>query len=155
MCTKETKRALLRGVLDSIEEIFLITQDVKDSLAAPPKGLMQSFGPKIKQLLEHANAHPEEYDKVARAQRTVEEVKVQIVQNLDDVVERGERLEVIAEKAAVLHDNAQDFKKATFETKKTMQRQNLKAKLLYGGIVFLVIMALISLIMGVVGPFIS
>jgi len=86
-------------------------------------------------------------DKVKQVQAQVEEVKGIMHQNIEKVIERGDKIENLQEKTDELQNSAQQFKKSTTKLKRQMWWKNMKLNLI---IAFIVIAILLILILGAV-----
>ena len=84
-------------------------------------------------------AHPEEINKVAKVQTQVSEVKEIMMQNIEKVLDRGEKLELLVDKTENLRYQADQFQKGGKALRNKMWWQNVKMKLLVALIVSIVI----------------
>eukprot|EP00951_Prasinocladus_malaysianus_P015457 scaffold118456_cov53-Prasinocladus_malaysianus.AAC.1 len=75
------KRAAAYGVLREMKSE--LHNSVSGSSSGGAGSLQKASGPKIKQVLDYANKHPEEYDKLASVQRNADEVKGIVIENVD------------------------------------------------------------------------
>ncbi|GMH35652.1 hypothetical protein BSKO_03520 [Bryopsis sp. KO-2023] len=103
--------------------------------------MQRAFGGRLKHHIQHCEAHPEEISRVSAVRSKVEEVKNIMVENIDKVLERGQKIEVLADKAHDLNLNAQQFHKAGVSLRRKMWFENFKMKVLIVGI--LLILALV------------
>jgi len=65
-------------------------------------------------------------DKLAQVQGQVQEVKEIMLDNIDQVLRRGEKLEELGEKAQALEKGARDFKSGATSLKRAMWCRNVK-----------------------------
>lgn len=54
--------------------------------------------PRLKYWMEYCEQHPEEISKIASVQKKVDEVKNIMVENIERVLERGEKIELLVDK---------------------------------------------------------
>lgn len=101
--------------------------------------LDKAFGPKLKQFMEYCVAHPEEFNKVAAVQRKVEEVKTVMVDNIEKVLERGEKIELLVDKTENMRTQANKFQKVGRQLRDKMWWANMRMKLFFILIVLAVI----------------
>ncbi|RDX87802.1 putative vesicle-associated membrane protein 726, partial [Mucuna pruriens] len=102
---------------------------------ASAKGLNKEFGPKLKQQMQYCVDHPEEINKLAK-------VKAQ-------VLDRGEKIEMLVDKTDNLRSQAQDFRTQGTKVKRKMWVQNMKMKLIVFGIaIALVLIMFMSICRG-------
>eukprot|EP00798_Chlamydomonas_sp_ICE-L_P031644 gene31644-6840_t len=59
-------------------------------------GLDRAFGPRLKAHMEYCIGHPDEICKVAAVQKKVNDVKGVMMDNIERVLERGEKIETMA-----------------------------------------------------------
>ncbi|KVI00308.1 Longin domain-containing protein, partial [Cynara cardunculus var. scolymus] len=85
--------------------------------------------PKLKEQMVYCVTHPEEIDKIAK-------VKAQ-------VLDRGEKIELLVDKTDNLRNQANDFKKQGTKMKRKMWVQNMKIKLIVGGLVLVLILLVV------------
>ncbi|XP_058729338.1 vesicle-associated membrane protein 721 [Vicia villosa] len=109
---------------------------------ATAKSLNKEFGPKLKEHMQYCVDHQEEVSKLAKVKAQVSEVKGVMMENIDKVIDRGEKIEVLVDKTENLHSQAQDFRHHGTQLRRKMWYQNMKIKL----IVLAIIIALILII---------
>ncbi|CAI8600830.1 unnamed protein product [Vicia faba] len=109
---------------------------------ATSKSLNKEFGPKLKEHMQYCVEHPEEVSKLAKVKAQVSEVKGVMMENIDKVIDRGEKIEVLVDKTENLRSQAQDFRQQGTQLRRKMWYQNMKIKL----IVLAIIIALILII---------
>ncbi|KIY95362.1 Vesicle-associated membrane protein [Monoraphidium neglectum] len=102
---------------------------------AGPHSFNRSFGPRLKEQMDFLNANPEAINRVAAVQRKVEDVKSVMVENIDKVVLRGERIQLLVEAAEELEASANQFRKQGRALRQQFWWQNVKTKVaVVGGI---------------------
>ncbi|KAK4266310.1 hypothetical protein QN277_027253 [Acacia crassicarpa] len=99
------------------------------------RGLNKEFGPKLKEQMQYCVDHPEEISKLAKVKAQVSEVKGVMMENIEKVLDRGEKIELLVDKTENLRSQAQDFKAQGTKVKRKMWIQNMKIKLIVFGIV--------------------
>lgn len=114
---------------------------VERGATAPAHSLDRSFGPRLHHWMDYCESHPEELNKVASVQRQVDEVKSIMVDNIEKVLERGEKIELLVDKTDNLRFQADRFHKTGRALRSKMWWQNMKVK-----IIILVIIILIAVI---------
>ncbi|KAK8701971.1 hypothetical protein V6N13_020345 [Hibiscus sabdariffa] len=80
---------------------------------APANSLSKEFGPKLKEHMQHCNDHPEEISKIAKVKAQVSEVKGVMMENIEKVLDRGEKIELLVDKTENLRSQI-DHKQALF-----------------------------------------
>eukprot|EP01024_Parvocaulis_polyphysoides_P043263 TRINITY_DN3950_c3_g1_i3.p1 TRINITY_DN3950_c3_g1~~TRINITY_DN3950_c3_g1_i3.p1 ORF type:complete len:219 (-),score=24.85 TRINITY_DN3950_c3_g1_i3:343-999(-) len=107
--------------------------------------LDRAFGPRLKYWIDYCHENPQEISKVAKLRGKVDEVKNIMVENIEKVLERGERLELLVDKTDNLRNQAAQFESRGRRLRRKMWWQNAKMKMLLVCI-FLVLIFVIFLI---------
>lgn len=107
--------------------------------SAGAHALQQSFGPSLKRHMQQAAERPEELSKVSKVQKQVSEVKNIMMDNIDKVLDRGEKIELLVDKTDALRSQADTFQRTGRTLRRKMWWQNLKMKLIVGLIVLVVV----------------
>ncbi|KAG2425092.1 hypothetical protein HXX76_014001 [Chlamydomonas incerta] len=138
--------ALPSAFLDKMEAEFKAKAGANLQLGAAAGSLNATFGKQLKQLMENATQHPEEYSKVASVQKKVDEAKAIMVENIEVVLKRGEQLERIQEKTEDLMVEADRFRDGAVRVKRKLWWQNLKMKLVMALAVILLAVVIFLLV---------
>jgi vesicle-associated membrane protein 7 len=112
---------------------------------APVDSLNNSFGPIIKRQMEYCRDHPEEISKMVSVQRKVDEVKGIMMQNVEQVLVRGERLDVLVDRTDDLRDQAAKFQRQGTQLRKKMWWQNFRMQIIVVGVVLLLVVVVFLL----------
>ncbi|KAG4997134.1 hypothetical protein AAZX31_10G116900 [Glycine max] len=116
---------------------------------ASANSLNREFGPKLKQQMQYCVDHPEEINKLAKVKAQVSEVKGVMMENIEKVLDRGEKIELLVDKTDNLRSQAQDFRTQGTKVKRKMWVQNMKMKLIVFGIaVALILIMFMSICRG-------
>lgn len=121
--------------LERIKEEFTKKYGGGKAATASTRGLNKEFGPKLKEQMQYCVDHPEEISKLAKVKAQVSEVKGVMMENIEKVLDRGEKIELLVDKTENLRSQAQDFKTQGTKVKRRMWIQNMKMKLIVFGIV--------------------
>ncbi|KAG2289252.1 hypothetical protein Bca52824_048856 [Brassica carinata] len=97
---------------------------------------------KLKEHMQYCMDHPDEISKLAKVKAQVSEVKGVMMENIEKVLDRGEKIELLVDKTENLRSQAQDFRTQGTQMRRKMWFQNMKIKL----IVLAIIIALILII---------
>eukprot|EP00775_Hariotina_reticulata_P008911 gene8911-9088_t len=116
--------------LERISEDFVSTTSSRFKAANSHHALDRVFGPKLKQHMEFCVSNPDEISQVAGVQKKVDEVKNIMVENVEKVLQRGERIELLVEKTDDLRNQAQMFQKQGKQLRSRMWWQNLRMKII-------------------------
>uniref|UniRef100_A0A803MLM3 Uncharacterized protein n=1 Tax=Chenopodium quinoa TaxID=63459 RepID=A0A803MLM3_CHEQI len=112
------------------------------------KGLNKEFGPKLKEQMQYCVDHPEEINKLAKVKAQVSEVKGVMMENIEKVLDRGEKIELLVDKTENLRSQAQDFRTQGTKIRRKMWWENMKIKLIVLAIVVALILIVILSICG-------
>ncbi|KAG2425091.1 hypothetical protein HXX76_014000 [Chlamydomonas incerta] len=121
-------RAIPSAFLDKMASEFAMKFADK-AAGAKEGGLNGSFGKQLKSMMEHATQYPEEYSKVASVQKKVDEVKGIMTENIEKVLARGEKLELLTDKTENLMNEADRFQRTGRTLRRKMWWQNCKMKI--------------------------
>ncbi|KAL6561863.1 hypothetical protein OROGR_002870 [Orobanche gracilis] len=135
-------RQIPMAFLERIRDDFVGKYGGGKAAITPANGLNKEFGPKLKEHMQYCIDHPDEISKLAKVKAQVSEVKGVMMENIEKVLDRGEKIEILVDKTETLHDQAQGFRKAGTQIRRKMWLQNMKIKL----IVLAIIIALILII---------
>lgn len=115
--------------LDRIKSEF--TRDhASEAQDAIAHSLNKSFAPRLKEHLEFCSANPEAVSKVSAVQQQVSQVKEIMMDNIEKVLDRGEKIEVLVDKTEALRFQADNFHKQGRALRNRMWWNNLKMKLI-------------------------
>ncbi|XP_019163036.1 PREDICTED: vesicle-associated membrane protein 721-like [Ipomoea nil] len=120
-----------RGFLERIKEEFTKKYGGGKATTAVAHSLNKGFGPKLKKQMQYCVDHPEDITMLAKVTAQVSELEGVIKEKVLEVLDRGEKLEILLEKTENLRLEAQEFK-ALGKTKWKMWQQNSKRKLICG-----------------------
>ncbi|CAL1710957.1 unnamed protein product [Somion occarium] len=102
------------------------------SLSDPPAYVLQgSFGPTIAQLMNQYNTAPPT-DELTRAQSELAQVKDIMVQNVEQILSRGERIELLVDKTDSMASQATAFRRGARTVRRSMWWKNTKIVALSG-----------------------
>ncbi|KAL8172292.1 hypothetical protein V2J09_024096 [Rumex salicifolius] len=143
VATEAAGRQLPIAFLERVKEDFNVRYGGGKASTAKPNGLNKEYGPKLKEHMKYCVDHPEEINKLAKVKAQVSEVKGVMMENIEKVLDRGEKIELLVDKTDNLKSQAQDFRKQGTKLKKKMWFQNMKIKLVVLIIVIILILIVI------------
>ncbi|KAG2688097.1 hypothetical protein I3843_09G078300 [Carya illinoinensis] len=129
--------------LERIKEDFLSRYGGGKAATVPANSLNKEFGPKLKEHMQYCIDHPEEVSKLAKVKAQVSEVKGVMMENIEKVLDRGEKIELLVDKTENLHQQAQDFRTTGTQIRRKMWLQNMKIKLIVLGILIALILIIV------------
>lgn len=141
---EQTGRTVPTAFLDKLKEEFSGKYTEKGRVAK--EGELKSFGKRIKELMEQTTQFPEQFSKVASVQRKVDEVKSIMSENIEKVLERGEKLDLLVDKTDNLMFEADRFQKQGKALRRKMWCQNVKMKIVLFFVFVLIVLILFLLI---------
>ncbi|KAF2292613.1 hypothetical protein GH714_026019 [Hevea brasiliensis] len=116
--------------LERIKEDFTKKYGGGKAATAVANSLNKEFGPKLKEQMQYCVDHPEEVSKLAKVKAQVSEVKGVMMENIEKVLDRGEKIELLVDKTENLRSQAQDFRQQGTKMRRKMWLQNMKIKLI-------------------------
>ncbi|KAL1567529.1 vesicle-associated membrane protein 721-like protein [Salvia divinorum] len=140
---KETAgRQIPMAFLEHIKDDFSKNYGGEDAATVPANSLDKENGRKLKEHMQYCIEHPEEISNLAKVKAQVSEVKGVMLENIEKVLDRGEKIELLVEKTENLHQQAKDFNSAGTRLHRRMWMQKSKMKL----VVLAIVIALILII---------
>jgi len=136
-------RQLPMAFLEKVKEDFNKRYVGGKAATAPPKSLNKEFGPKLKEHMQYCVDHPEEMNKLSKVQAQISEVKGVMMDNIEKVLDRGEKIEILVDKTDNLRSQAQEFRTQGTQVRRKMWLQNMKIKLIVLGIIVALILIII------------
>ncbi|AAB80624.1 Strong similarity to Arabidopsis ATHSAR1 (gb/M90418). ESTs gb/T44122,gb/N65276,gb/AA041135 come from this gene [Arabidopsis thaliana] len=135
-------RQIPMSFLERVKEDFNKRYGGGKAATAQANSLNKEFGSKLKEHMQYCMDHPDEISKLAKVKAQVSEVKGVMMENIEKVLDRGEKIELLVDKTENLRSQAQDFRTTGTQMRRKMWLQNMKIKL----IVLAIIIALILII---------
>uniref|UniRef100_A0A2P2JY31 Vesicle-associated membrane protein 722 n=1 Tax=Rhizophora mucronata TaxID=61149 RepID=A0A2P2JY31_RHIMU len=129
--------------LERVKEDFNRRYGGGKAATAVAHGLNKEFGPKLKEHMQYCVDHPEEISNLAKVKAQVSEVKSVMMENIEKVLDRGEKIELLVDKTDNLRSQAQDFRQQGTQMRRKMWFQNMKIKLIVLGIIIALILIII------------
>ncbi|CAK9173018.1 unnamed protein product [Ilex paraguariensis] len=129
--------------LERVKEDFNKRYGGGKAATAVANSLNKEFGSRLKEHMQYCVDHPEEISKLAKVKAQVSEVKGVMMENIEKVLDRGEKIELLVDKTENLRSQAQDFRQQGTQMRRKMWLQNMKVKLIVLGILLLLILIII------------
>ncbi|KAK6933562.1 v-SNARE, coiled-coil homology domain [Dillenia turbinata] len=104
--------------------------------------LDREFGPRLKEHMQYCMSHPEEISKLSKLKTQITEVKGIMMDNIEKVLDRGERIELLVDKTENLQFQADSFQRQGRQLRRKMWFQNLRIKIIVGGTILALIMVI-------------
>ncbi|TMW95560.1 putative vesicle-associated membrane protein 726 [Solanum lycopersicum] len=148
VATESAGREIPLAFLDRVKNDFSKKYAGGKAATASAKSLNREFGSKLKEHMKYCCDHPEEISKLSKVKAQVSEVKGVMMENIEKVLDRGEKIELLVDKTDNLRSQAQDFRQQGTKIRRKMWYENMKIKL----VVFAIILVLILIIILSVCP---
>ncbi|CAA2971942.1 vesicle-associated membrane 722 [Olea europaea subsp. europaea] len=136
-------RQIPMAFLERIKEDFTKKYSGGKAATAVADSLNREFGPNLKEQMQYCVDHPEEISKLAKVKAQVSEVKGVMMENIEKVLDRGEKIELLVDKTDSLSSQAQHFKTQGTQMRRKMWLQNMKIKLIILGIIVALILIIV------------
>ncbi|KAJ6428758.1 hypothetical protein OIU84_020427, partial [Salix udensis] len=94
--------------------------------------LDREFGPRLKEHMQYCLNHPEEISKLSKLKAQITEVKGIMMDNIEKVLDRGEKIELLVDKTENLQFQADSFQRQGRQLRRKMWLQSLQMKLMVG-----------------------
>ncbi|KAJ8298441.1 hypothetical protein KUTeg_024972 [Tegillarca granosa] len=124
-----------------------ITDDTQYGVRAQtalPYAMNSEFSRVIASQMRTLTDNKQQPDQLDKVQNQVDELKGIMVRNIDQIADRGERLELLVDKTEDLSSNAVSFKKTSRNLARSMWLKNIKITIFIVVIVIIVIYFIIS-----------
>mmetsp|Transcript_20044 Transcript_20044/g.33777 ORF Transcript_20044/g.33777 Transcript_20044/m.33777 type:complete len:219 (-) Transcript_20044:201-857(-) len=141
MSDEGMKRRITFSFLDEVKRIFRENyQGVERTALA--FSLNDSFAPVLRQQIDTFNTNPTA-DNISKVKSQIDNVKDVMISNIDRVLERGEKIELLVDKTDKLNHQAFKFEKSSKALKNTMLCKKIKTYIL------------IFVVLGLIGFFVA
>jgi len=141
MTDREFPRMTAFQFLEEIKTRFLATYGDRGKTAIA-FAFNADFQRVLQQEMDRFNSSKD--DKVARVRDELTQVKDVMIKNIDKVLERGEKIELLVDKTEMLDQHAFKFKKQSTKLKRSMWWKNIKLLVLLAIILTLIIYAILA-----------
>ncbi|KAM3382315.1 hypothetical protein P3S68_007889 [Capsicum galapagoense] len=134
--------------LERTKEEFTKKYGGGKAATAVANSLNREFGPKLKEQMLYCVDHPEEISKLTKVKAQVSEVKGVMMENIEKVLDRGEKIELLVDKTDNLRSQSQDFRTLGTTMRRKMWLQSMKIKLIVLGIIIALILIIVLSVCG-------
>ncbi|KAK1431405.1 hypothetical protein QVD17_07864 [Tagetes erecta] len=136
--------------LERLKDEFmqLYDDDSDDDRFSIAYNLDREFGLRIKEQMDYCLNHPDEMSKLSTLKAQISEVKGIMMDNIEKVLDRGEKIELLVDKTENLQFQADTFHVQGRQLRRKMWLQNAHMKLMIGGAVFTLIIIVWQIICG-------
>jgi vesicle-associated membrane protein 7 len=146
MCDEMSKRRIPFAFLDDIKQRFVLTYGERAQTAIA-FSMNEEFKRTLQKQMDFFNGPTA--DTFAQVNTKLDDVKNVMVQNINMVLERGEKLELLVDKTEQLQSKALKFERSTHKLKQVMFWKRVKLYLIAFIIVALVIWIITAIACGI------
>lgn len=136
-------RQIPLGFLERIKEDFTNKYTGGKAATAIALSLNREFGPKLKEHMHYCMEHPDEVSKISKVQAQVSQVKGIMMENIERIIDRQEKIDGLVDKTENLRSQAHDFRQGGDQLRRKLWWQNMKIKLLILAIIIVLILIII------------
>lgn len=141
IATSDAGRRVPFGYLTEIRKRFLAQYDTsRTDFASLPAYGAAAFNSKLKDMMtEYGSTQAGQNDAMKKAQREIDDVRGIMTENIDKLLERGERIDLLVDKTDRLGGSARDFRVRSTGLRRKMWWKNVRLMaLLIVVVIFLV-----------------
>jgi len=148
MADEEFGRTLPFSFLDDIKSRFRATYAERGKTALA-YSMNADFSRVLQNQMDYYSNNPNA-DKITKVRSEIDKVKTVMVQNIEKVLERGERIELLVDKTENLNQTAVQFKKKSTQVKRRMWWKNVRVLVIL--IIVILVIVFIATMVGCGGP---
>eukprot|EP00605_Chrysophyceae_sp_TOSAG23-4_P002517 GSChrysophyteH1.ASY1.ANO1.2782.1 assembled CDS len=146
MASEDTRRRVTFAFLEDVIKTWRAEFSSVEQTALA-FSLNDAFGPVLKQkMAQYSNSGSG--DNIAAVQARIDSVKDIMVENIDRVLERGEKIELLVDKSDRLNHTAMKFEKSSRTLKNEMYYRGIRNKIIIFVVVLLIIFFVVAMICG-------
>jgi len=119
---------------------------------AGPMAMNDTFGRVLTERMDFFS-NDKSADKISKVRGDIEDVKKTMVNNIDKVLERSEKIEILVDKTDDLHSQSQSFKRKGTKLKRKMWWKNTKLCCCIAFIITIILAVIIILLLSYFGVF--
>jgi vesicle-associated membrane protein 7 len=146
MADEEFGRRLPFAFLEDIKNRFKSTYADRGKTALA-YGMNADFSRVLQNQMDYYSNNPNA-DRITRVRNEIDEVKTVMVQNIEKVLERGERIELLVDRTENLNQTAFQFKKKSTQVKRRMWWKNVKVMVILVVVVLVIVYAAVAVACG-------
>ncbi|EKX36902.1 vesicle-associated membrane protein 7A [Guillardia theta CCMP2712] len=141
MANKDFQRRIAFAFLEDIKQQF--EEKYSDILGtAVAYEMNKTFGKVLSEKMEFYNSNPEA-DHIRKVKGEIEEVKQVMSENIERILDRGDKIELLVDKSGDLSEQALKFKRSSKQLQRKLWWHNLKLQIIIVGSVSVVMLIII------------
>ena len=146
MADEEFSRRLAFAFLEDAKKRFR-TAFGERAKTAVALGMNSDFSSALRRQMEFFSSDPSA-DRLAHVGSEVDSAKQAMVSNIEKVLERGEKVELLVDKTSALSNNSVRFKKSATQLKNVLWWKNAKLMAVIGVVLLLVVYVVLAIACG-------
>eukprot|EP00732_Lithocolla_globosa_P006534 Lithocolla_globosa_v1_NODE_7658_length_917_cov_25.230858.p1 type:complete len:236 gc:universal NODE_7658_length_917_cov_25.230858:842-135(-) len=146
MADEEFGRRVPFAFLEDIKRRFINTYGDRGKTAIP-LGMNAEFSKVLSKQMGYYSENPDA-DRINEVRNEIDTVKNVMVQNIEKVLERGERMELLVDKTDNLNQQAFQFSKRSTQLKRAMWWKNIKLMIILAFVCLIVLYILVCFACG-------
>lgn len=146
LADEEFGRRVPFAFLEDIKNRFKATYGDRGK-SALAYGMNADFSRVLQNQMDYYSNNPNA-DKINRVRGEIDEVKSVMVHNIEKVLERGERIELLVDRTENLNQTAFKFKKQSTQLKRAMWWKNVKIMIILAFVVLVIIYFIVAMACG-------
>jgi len=146
LADEEFGRRIAFAFLEDIKNRFKATYGDRGKTALA-YGMNADFSRVLQNQMDYYSNNPNA-DRINRVRAEIDEVKSVMVHNIESVLERGERIELLVDRTENLNQTAFKFKKQSTQLKRAMWWKNVKIMIILAFVVLVIIYFIVALACG-------
>ncbi|CAK9056827.1 unnamed protein product [Durusdinium trenchii] len=141
MAEKLLGRRIPFGFLQAVQEAFMQKYSKEQVESAIAYGMQSDFREELQFLLERYNSP--DVDRVASMMAKVQHINDHLMESIDKILERQEKIELLVSRSQVLSESASSFRRDAEQLRRLVWWGNVKKMAIIAGLVILVILIII------------
>jgi len=143
LADEEFGRRIPFAFLEDVKNRFKATYGDRGKTALA-YGMNADFSRVLQNQMDYYSNNPNA-DRINRVRGEIDEVKSVMVTNIEKVLERGERIELLVDRTENLNQTAFKFKKSSTQLKRAMWWKNVKIMIILAFVVLVIIYFIVAL----------
>lgn len=146
LADEEFGRRIAFAFLEDIKSRFKATYGDRGKTALA-YGMNADFSRVLQNQMDYYSNNPNA-DRINKVRAEIDEVKSVMVHNIETVLERGERIELLVDRTENLNQTAFKFKKQSTQLKRAMWWKNVKIMIILAFVVLVIVYFIVALACG-------
>jgi len=126
MSDEQNKPRVPFAFLNDMKELFISKYGLEVPQRAIAFSLNEEFAPKIQERMDYYNSAGSNVDGLSAVKNQIEDVKGVMVENIEKVLERGEKIELLVDKTDRLNQQAFKFESSSKRLRQAMWWKNAR-----------------------------